>query len=283
MVTKLETKLEKEGLLKEETEKNSGTLTIGILGVKGGVGASTFTLNLAAQLAAGNNLPVTPGCLLLDANLQQPDLALLLNLKPRFSISDLIPRLDSLSVELLSSCLTESAGVSLLTASANISEALTVSPDALSRLLCAIKGLRGLPVGLVDLPKTLDQNLLAMLDNLDHLILVMEATVPALAATGKWLSILSDLGIDKDRLTLVLNRAGGKMKDVEKQLLALTARSQSHNIFKVPNAYEEAENAAIEGLPLVLRTSRSTYARSIAVICRHLAENPVLKEGLCRI
>ncbi|NJL72133.1 MAG: hypothetical protein HC888_11405 [Candidatus Competibacteraceae bacterium] len=62
----------------------------------------------------------------------------------------------------------------------------------------------------MDLPKTLDQNLLAMLDNLDHLILVMEATVPALAATGKWLSILSDLGIDKDRLTLVLNRAGAR-------------------------------------------------------------------------
>lgn len=277
------TKLENEKRPPRAAESSAGTLTIGVLGVKGGVGASTFALNLAAQLAAGNDLPVSPGCIILDANLQQPDLALLLNLKPRFSVSDLIPRLNSLSVELLSSCLTESAGVSLLTASDNISEALTVSPDALSQLLGAIKTLKGLPVCLVDLPKTLDKNLLTMLDDLDHLILVMEATVPALAATGKWLSILSDLGIDKDRLTLVLNRSGGKMKDVEKQLLNLTAKRQSHSLFKVVNAYEEAENAAIEGLPLVLRNSRSAYAKSIAAVCRHLAENPVLKEGPCRI
>ena len=73
---------------------------IGILGAKGGVGATTVSINMAAALAStAANKTIS----LLDANLQQPDAACLLNCTPRYSLLDLARR-SALDDEVIAAC-----------------------------------------------------------------------------------------------------------------------------------------------------------------------------------
>lgn len=238
------------------------SFSVGVIGVKGGVGATTLCLNLASLAASSAGKEVR----LFDANLQQPDIACLLNLKPRFSIADLVDRKNSLTDSVLDACLTakplSSSVLKVVSPPLDSHAALEISMESVVELFSALQELDG-AFWIVDLPRTIDSNLVTLLDSLDKIVLVIEPTVPCLSACARWLSLLSELGYDSERLLVVMNRAFGKVKLIESRL------SQSlgaYDLLKVVNAYEAAENACLLGLPLVETAKNSPYARSVAKV-----------------
>lgn len=249
-------------------------LAIGVLGAKGGVGATTFALNLAATLARMGR-----DCVLVDTHLQQPDLACLLNFKPRFSLDDLCLRQGQMTLELLDTCVTRDpqlleGKLGLVSPSLELSRSLSTDSDDVTSLICELKDLNHVSSEhqidyVVDLQRHMDNQLITLLDNLDHIYLVIEATVPCLSAAGRWFTILKDLGMAQNKLTVILNRANGRVKDVEKHIQGAL---QGYPLIKVNNAYEAAEASAVEGLPLVVREPRSAYTKDLTAIARLIAE-----------
>ncbi len=245
-------------------------LAIGVLGAKGGVGATTFALNLGATLAR-----LGRDCVLVDTHLQQPDLACLLNIKPRVSLDDLCLRQGQITSALLDTCVTRDpqlldGRLGLVSPSLELSRSLSTDVDDVTSLICELKTLNQASASaqldyVVDLQRHMDSHLITLMDDLDHIYLVIEATVPCLAAAGRWFTILKDLGLDASKLTVILNRAFGKVKDVEKHIQGAL---QGYPLVKVNNAYEAAEAAAVEGIPLVVREPRSAYARDLTAIAR---------------
>ena len=235
---------------------------IGVLGAKGGVGATTISINLAAALA----LTATKEAVsLLDANLQQPDAACLLNCHPRYSLLDLTLR-TAIDTEVIAACseniVLEPAKLAnqfrLFSPPLDASQALQVSLADVSRLLGIFKELPGTCV--VDLPRSVNLDLVSMFDLCDCIVLVLEPTVTALAAARRWFDVFQDLGIGNDRLVAVLNRSGGKLKEIEKQL---STELNGVRLLRLPNAYEACESASIEGVPVVAKYPRLAFSKAM--------------------
>ncbi len=261
----------KKNVSQEANALNAGSekssRVIGVLGAKGGVGATTVTINLAASLA----LRYPGSVAVFDANLQQPDAACLLNRVPRYSLFDLA-RLSVLDGAIIAACaehialdnnVSNGKHFSLYSPPMEASQALQFPSGDLHRLLSEMKKQSGTVV--VDLPRTVSRELITMLDLCDNIILVLEPTVTALAAAKRWFEVFRDLELESDQVFTVLNRSGGKLKEIEKQL---SAELGGFPLLRLPNAYEACEVAAIEGIPVVVKDPRHGFSKGINELSR---------------
>lgn len=250
----------------QTTATQTTAKVIGVLGAKGGVGATTISINLAAALALSSTRDTIS---LLDANLQQPDAACLLNCNPRYSLLDLTRRsaeVLQIDTEVIAACaeniVLEPAKLArqfrLFSPPLDANQALQVSLADVGRLLSTFKELPGTCV--VDLPRSVNLDLVSMLDLCDCIVLVLEPTVTALAAARRWFDVFQDLGIASDRLVAVLNRSGGKLKEIEKQL---SADLNGVSLLRLPNAYEACEGASIEGVPVLAKYPRIAFSKAV--------------------
>ncbi|MBP6745908.1 P-loop NTPase [bacterium] len=268
----------------QTTASQSTAKIIGVLGAKGGVGATTISINLAAALALSSTKETIS---LLDANLQQPDAACLLNCNLRYSLLDLTRRsaeVLQIDPEVIAACaeniVLEPAKLGhqfrLFSPPIDANQALQVSLADVGRLLGIFKDLPGSCV--VDLPRLVNLDLVSMLDLCDCIVLVLEPTVTALAAARRWFDVFQDLGITNDRLVAVLNRSGGKLKEIEKQL---SADLNGVPLLRLPNAYEACESASIEGVPVIAKYPRIAFSKAIddlLVVCQRAGLDVVSSE-----
>lgn len=268
----------------QTTASQSTAKIIGVLGAKGGVGATTISINLAAALALSSTKETIS---LLDANLQQPDAACLLNCNLRYSLLDLTRRsaeVLQIDPEVIAACaeniVLEPAKLGhqfrLFSPPIDANQALQVSLADVGRLLGIFKDLPGSCV--VDLPRLVNLDLVSMLDLCDCIVLVLEPTVTALAAARRWFDVFQDLGITNDSLVAVLNRSGGKLKEIEKQL---SADLNGVPLLRLPNAYEACESASIEGVPVIAKYPRIAFSKAIddlLVVCQRAGLDVVSSE-----
>ncbi|MFN0111871.1 MAG: CpaE family protein [Blastocatellia bacterium] len=178
---------------------------VAVFSNKGGCGASFIASNLAVSL----NAPT----LLVDLNLQSGSQDLLLGVKPKYSIVDLVDNRSRLDDQLLSSYVVPySANLSLLAAPRDIEEAdrLQTEPtlDVLSILRTKFDYL------VIDLPHTFDPLTIGALDLADDVLLVLTLDILASRAAQRALTIFYRLGYSRQKIRLILNR-WSKQSDLE--------------------------------------------------------------------
>jgi pilus assembly protein CpaE len=251
----------------EPIEKVDRTPAVyGIIGAKGGVGATTIAINLSVALSR-DFAPTT----LVDANLQQPDAAVLLGQTTKVSISELVQRQAEIDKELLQACSSSVAGApncSLLAPLADGSSALSTDLSQISECLLAAKSLS--PFWVLDLPQHLDKHLVEIMDKCNKVILVLEPTMASIASANRWLTIFTELGYGESKVLCVLNRSGGKHSAVEEQLRSFP---QFAHAVRVPNAYSFLEKCSNEGEPAVLKNRRDIFSQSVFNLAKSLAES----------
>lgn len=230
---------------------------VGIIGAKGGVGATIFAINLACALGEKKKQSV-----LIDCNLQQPDIALTLGLSPRYNLCDLIERRSRLDEKVLAACCErikyEKQTLEVITPPLDLESSLAAELSVLPECLERIQSLKELIF--LDLPKQLDQNLLSLLDRCDRIILVTEPTISSVSGAKRWLSVFNDLDYSRDDIAIAFNRSGKNLKQMEQE--AAKALGLKRNWY-LPSAYNALEQSCLEGTPLVVSHSKDAYVKSI--------------------
>jgi len=238
--------------------------TIGVIGAKGGVGATTLSINLAVALSQNHGMTK-----LIDANLQQPDAAILLGQTLHCSIGDLVERHENVDKSLLDACfspLTHAPECSLIGPLNDGSSALTIDLGQIADCLRSIKYFSAF--WLLDLPHNLDKHLVELMDKCDRLILVLEPTIAAIASANRWLKVFAELGYPQNKVICVLNRSGSKVSAVENELRNF---NQFANALRVPNSYAFLERCSNEGQPAIVKNPRDPYSTGITQLAKFLA------------
>jgi pilus assembly protein CpaE len=228
---------------------------ITVFSTKGGSGKSVIAANLACELAERSEKPVV----LLDADLQFGDVAVMLKLAPPNTIVDAVSSLHRLDAQLLRSLLVthERSGLLILAAPTEPAFADQVSPAAMVKILEILRSFCSYVV--IDTPSHFTDVVLSILEDSDDIVLVAGMDIPNIKNVKIGLQTLRLLDMSSSKLKLVLNRANAKVKlDVSEveRTLQLKADCLVPSDVVVPRSVNK-------GIPAIYDAPKSGVARSM--------------------
>ena len=228
---------------------------ITVFSTKGGSGKSVIACNLGVVLASRTERPVV----LVDADLQFGDVAVMLKLTPQNTIVDAVSSLHRLDAQLLRSLLVrhERSGLYVLPAPTEPAFADQVTASALVEILQLLRTFAGYII--VDTPAHFTDVVLSILDESDDVVLVAGMDIPSIKNVKIGLQTLRLLDMSADKLKLVLNRANAKVKlDVSEveRTLQLKADCLIPSDIVMPRSVNK-------GVPAVLDEPKSAVAKSM--------------------
>jgi pilus assembly protein CpaE len=213
-----------------------------VMGSKGGVGASTVAVNLGVQLAQITKKRVA----LLDFGRPVGHVSLLLDLQPRFSLRDAVENLDRLDAHFFSGLLTRHAtGLEVLAGTSNPEEWQRIPVPALTRVVNLAQSTCDFV--LMDFGAFFTPEWGSILRLARMVLLVAEANVPALWTLERQISSTTSLGLDPEKVRVVINRWNRS----DEQALKSIEKNIKRPIFaRLPNDFRQVSEAENLGVPL---------------------------------
>ena len=181
---------------------------ITVFSTKGGAGKSVIASNLAVILAIRSEKPVV----LIDADLQFGDIAVMLKLSPQHTIVDAVSALDRLDVGFLGNLLAEHGPSGLLVLPAPLEPAFAdqIGAAEMVRIVEILRSFCSFVV--IDTPAYFNDVVLGLIEISDDVLLVAGMDIPNIKNVKIGLQTLRLLNTPMEKLRLVLNRANSKVK-----------------------------------------------------------------------
>jgi pilus assembly protein CpaE len=228
---------------------------ITVFSTKGGAGKSVIAANLAVVLARRSDRPVV----LIDADLQFGDVAVMLKLAPQHTIVDAVSALERLDAPLLQNLLVrhDPSGLLVLPAPLEPAFADQIGAPEMMRIVELLRTFCAYVV--VDTPAYFNDVVLGLIEGSDDVLLVAGMDIPNIKNVKIGLQTLRLLNTPMSKLRLILNRANSKVKlDVSEveRTLQVKADSLIPSDVVVPQSVNK-------GAPVVLDAPKSGVARSI--------------------
>jgi pilus assembly protein CpaE len=241
--------------------------TMATFSTKGGCGKSFMATNLAIQLAE-----TYPGeVVLVDLDLQAGDVSIMLQLAPERSILEAAEMGEGLDETALAGFLTATGDgkLKVLAAPMHPVHAEEVRPEDVTRVLSLLRRMFAHVV--IDGPPSFTEHVLAAFEQIDTVLVVSSLDVPSIKNLRLSVETLQQLGIGRDRMKLVLNRADSKVgltvREVEKSLGTTID-------ITIPSS-REVPFAVNQGLPIVTTQPKAPVSKAIIEGLRiALAEAP---------
>lgn len=227
----------------ETADRPSLDKLIVVMGAKGGVGATTVTVNLGVQLSTYARKRVV----LLDFARPLGNAHLLLDLHPRFSVRDAVENLDRLDNHFFAGLLTpHKTKLELLGGATQAEEWQTISVAPLERVVNVAQN--SSEIVLLDMGSQFSSEWSPILRMARMILIVAEANVPALWTLERRLLALKGFGIEPERVRIIINR----WHKGDDEVLKSVQKEISRPIFAcLPNDFRKASEAVNLGTPLI--------------------------------
>jgi pilus assembly protein CpaE len=263
---KLGSLLERDAAVSTEAGK-----VVTVFSNKGGVGATTIAANLAVSLAQETDQKVV----IADLDLELGDVTMFLNMKPRYTIMDVVsrgPRLDSSSVH--SALAKHDSGVFVLGEPAKPEDAEAITPEQVGQLLTHLRRMFSYVV--VDTAHTFEERTLEVLDVSDLILLVVLLDLPNIRNVQRCLDVFDRIpGYDSDKVKLLVNRY---VPDLQIGTPQVQQALKTEVYWKIPNDYGPVISSVNSGTPLVMMDGESPVSASFKNLARDIAGLPPLEE-----
>lgn len=244
-----------------------------IFSTKGGVGKTTIATNLAVCLARETGGKVA----LVDLDLQFGDVAVMLNVVPKRTITELIQEIGNLDADILETFLvTHQSGIKILPAPTRPEYAELITASHVEKILTLLR--TNYDYIIVDTPAVFHETNLTALDLCDQILLIMALELPTIKNVKLSMEVLESLH-HKGKLKLILNRSandlGIKFTDVERSLGFLMA---SH----IPSDGRVVVGSVNKGVPFILSDSNTKVSQAIRELAKLVIEDSGRQEDLGR-
>ena len=237
---------------------------------KGGVGTTTIATNLAVSLAQETGQQVV----IADLDLELGDVTMFLNMKPRYTIVDVVsrgPRPDPSSVD--SALAKHGSGVYVLGEPAKPEDADTVTADQVGQVLTHLRQRFSFVV--VDTAHTFEERTLEVLDISDLIFLVVLLDLPNIRNVQRCLDVFNRLpGYDTEKVRLVVNRY---VPDLQIGIPQVQQTLKMDVYWKIPNDYGRVISSVNAGTPIVSMDGESPVSASFRDLARDIAGLPPQK------
>lgn len=235
---------------------------ISILAPSGGSGSSMLAANLATALAVQQKT-----CGLIDMKLGAGVLDALINVRPSHSMADLCRmsnnQVDRSSFE--SSVTRAPSGVFLLTPPASLEDIHHVTKQGVRQILTVARSLY--PTVVVDLDRTYGEEQVEVLYQSDVILIVLRLDFTSLRNTRQTLEHLEELGIDRQRIKLVINRLGQPKEVRLNQAEAALGMKIFHAI---PEDVRSMNRSINHGVPVIMEVPKAPISRSLQDLAESL-------------
>jgi pilus assembly protein CpaE len=237
---------------------------ITVFSPRGGVGCSTVATNLAVSL----HEQIEGRTLLMEGKLNFGHLGLMLNIRPRHSLAELIPHANALDTELIDEVVERHAtGIEVLLSPPNIEMAQGIKPEDLLNVLRGVRPLYDFIV--IDSGSFLNENTVTLMDISDRILLVANPDLASLHDVSRFTQVSRTLGYPPGKVLVLLNRSGMlggvKTKDIEAAL-------HQPPFAEIPEDGTKAIRSLNRGVPLYYRYPRNPVSRSIRQLAKTLAD-----------
>ncbi len=221
----------------------------------GGCGSTTVACNIAASLAKNAKV------LLIDLDLVRGTAASAFDVRPRYSIADLMDPTTELDSALLDNALTihRNSGLAILSRPELCEDAQRINRQGLIRLLGVVS--RMFDYVVLDSLMSTEQTYQAAIQQADLNILVMQLNVPSTKNTERFMGTLRRMGEDMAKVKVIVNRSTKRGYDIDADEVE---RALGVKIaWSVPNDFKNAIAAINYGEPVILRSPRADMSDSL--------------------
>jgi pilus assembly protein CpaE len=222
----------------------------------GGCGSSTVACNVAASLAQRAKT------VLLDLDLLRGGVAGYFDIRPRYTLADVMDSAEKVDKQLLDNALTLHAGSNLaILARPDLPEdTQRVNQPGMNRLFSVLG--RVFDYVVVDSVMSIDPIYATTIGAADLNVIVMQLNVPSCKNAERFVGALRRMGIEASKIKIVVNRFVKKGWDIEP---AEVERALGLKIcWAVPNDFKNAIAAINYGEPVVIKSPRSEMATSLS-------------------
>jgi pilus assembly protein CpaE len=237
---------------------------VAVYSPKGGVGTSVLAANLAISIQQTTQKSVV----LVDANLQNGDAHVLLNVNTSSSIDDL-REASALDQDIIDSAIVKhgDSEIGLLRAPLAPESAEMYTSDAMRAILVELRDHFDYVV--VDTGSSYSEATLTVLEEADIILGITTLEVTAIHRVSQFFQIADRVGIDHSKIRLICNRVeqyyGIKPNQVESQL-------RRRFLAQIPEDEKLVIASTNRGVPFIITQRGAPISRSIAELAKRIHE-----------
>ena len=230
-------------LASEDHRGSRSGKVLGVMGVRGGAGATTIAVHLATFLSKLYGKKT----LIVDQHRHLGHVALFLGLDaPSYNFYEVVKNIERLDNDLLASFVTHhSSGVDVLSSPADWNDGNAGNPEFLERAIRFLAG--AYEYVIVDCASGLDDESLSTVTCCDELYLIATQEVPALRDLSRYLDRVLDCDLPSQKLQVIINRYSSDRGVTIEQIESAIRRPVS---VRVPNSPVELTRSVDMGTPI---------------------------------
>jgi len=243
-------------------KKRGQVLTV--FSVKGGIGATSVVANLGAALAGHGDAKTV----LVDLSFHMGDLGLMLDLPPRFSLTEALNSEGAIDGSKLPSMISQhGSGVYLLTVAASPEVGDEINANHMVELFGYLNTMFDYVV--VDAGRHLDDRTVEVLAISDAILVLSVLDLPTIRNVKRYMEIFDKLEIDRERIHLVVNRY---LKKGRLTLNDLESTVGMETFWTIPNDFAPISLGIDRGNPAVLQTPKAKVSQNFKDLAENICE-----------